>query len=192
MGSTILIVDDESGVLSAIKRSLMDEPYEVMVAESGIEGMEVLRNRDVKVVISDERMPGMSGSEFLENVRKIFPDTIRIMLTGHASVQAAMDAVNNGEIYRFFSKPWDDMQLRLAVRSAIEKYDLEAENRRRLKTVQKQADEMKVLERKYPGISNLERDDEGNVVLQAPDDGEKELSEIISEITAEIDSKNPG
>jgi DNA-binding NtrC family response regulator len=190
MVNTILIVDDESSVLSSIKRALADEPYEVLTAKSGVEGLEVLRNRDVKVVISDEMMPGMSGSEFLSAVRRIFPETIRIMLTGHASVQAAMDAVNNGEIYRFFSKPWDDVQLRLAIRSAIEKYDLEEENRRLLKTVQKQADELKMLERKYPGISNLERDEEGNVILEAFEDEDKDISEIISEIVAEVESRD--
>jgi len=191
MESAILIVDDESNVLSSIKRALEDEPYEVLTAKSGLEGIEVIRNRDIKVVISDEMMPGMSGSEFLAAVKKIFPDTIRIMLTGHASVEAAMDAVNNGEIYRFFAKPWDDFQLRLAIRSAIEKYDLEEENRQLLRTVRKQADELKMLEKKYPGISDLERDEEGNVVLKAFDDGEKDLSEIISEIVAEVESKDP-
>jgi DNA-binding NtrC family response regulator len=191
MESAILIVDDESNVLSSIKRALEDEPYEVLTAKSGLEGLEVIRNRDIKVVISDEMMPGMSGSEFLAAVKKIFPDTIRIMLTGHASVEAAMDAVNNGEIYRFFAKPWDDFQLRLAIRSAIEKYDLEEENRQLLRTVRKQADELKMLEKKYPGISDLERDEEGNVVLKAFDDGEKDLSEIISEIVAEVESKDP-
>jgi len=191
MESAILIVDDESSVLSSIKRALEDEPYEVLTAKSGLEGLEVIRNRDIKVVISDEMMPGMSGSEFLAAVKKIFPDTIRIMLTGHASVEAAMDAVNNGEIYRFFAKPWDDIQLRLAIRSAIEKYDLEEENRQLLRTVRKQADELKMLEKKYPGISDLERDEEGNVVLKAFDDGEKDLSEIISEIVAEVESKDP-
>jgi len=191
MESAILIVDDESNVLSSIKRALEDEPYEVLTAKSGLEGLEVIRNRDIKVVISDEMMPGMSGSEFLAAVKKIFPDTIRIMLTGHASVEAAMDAVNNGEIYRFFAKPWDDFQLRLAIRSAIEKYDLEEENRKLHRTVRKQGDELKMLEKKYPGISDLERDEEGNVVLKAFDDGEKDLSEIISEIVAEVESKDP-
>jgi two-component system probable response regulator PhcQ len=94
-------------------------------------------------------MPGMDGAEFLSIVKERHPEVALILLTGYASLEATMKAVNNGEIYRFFTKPWDEYQLKLAIRSAIEKYDLEAENRRLLKTVKRQAVELRSLEVKY-------------------------------------------
>lgn len=185
---TILIVDDERSVLSSLKRSLVDEPYEILTASNGAEGIEVIKKHKIKLVISDERMPGMSGSEFLVAVKDIAPETVRIMLTGHASIEAAMRAINSGEIYRFFSKPWDDVQLRLAIRSALEKFNLEAENRRLLKTVRKQAGELSQLERKYPGITSLQKDEEGNVILEDIESSDKDIADIMSEIVSGPDS----
>jgi DNA-binding NtrC family response regulator len=128
-------------------------------------------------------MTGMQGSEFLALVKNLHPSTVRILLTGHATLEAAMKAVNKGEIYRFFSKPWDDTDLTFALRSAIEKYDLEAENRRLLATVKDQAMEIKVLERRYPGISRVEKDTKGTFVL--PDIGEDEIAALIAECEIE-------
>jgi len=182
MGNSILLVDDETSVTSAITRALMDEPCTVYTAQSGTEGINILRENTIKVVVSDEKMPGMSGSEFLSSVKKLFPYTIRIILTGQASIQAAMTAVNSGEIYRFFTKPWNEIELKLAIRSAIEKYDLEEENRRLLKTVKRQAHDLKQLEKSYPGITDLERDEQGNLVLPDVCDSDKEISQIVSEI----------
>jgi two-component system probable response regulator PhcQ len=145
MKNRILLVDDESNVLSALKRALFDESFETVSVTSAELALGIMMGEHFKVVISDERMIGMQGSEFLAHVRQLYPDTIRIMLTGHATVEAAMKAVNEGEIYRFFSKPWNDHDLIFAMRSAIEKFDLEAENRRLLATVKTQAKELKVL-----------------------------------------------
>jgi len=189
MSDSILIVDDESGVLSALKRTLIDEPYIVHTATGGVDGLELLKNNAIKVVISDERMPEMAGSEFLTAVKKLFPDTVRMMLTGHASVEAAMKAVNSGEIYRFFSKPWDDVQLKLAIRSALEKYNLEDENRRLLKTVRKQATELQKIEQSHPGITSLEKDEEGNLVIPDFSGSDRDLSDILSEIASESDKE---
>ncbi|WP_298433011.1 response regulator [Geobacter sp.] len=177
----LLLVDDEPGVLAALRRSLMDDPYEIAVAESGEEGLVQLESFRPMVVISDERMPGMDGSAFLAAVRERRPETVRIMLTGHASVDAAMRAVNGGEIYRFFTKPWDDLELRLALRAAFEKYRLEEENRRLLATVRRQSQELRGLERRFPGITTVERDEQGAFLLP-------ELSE--EEIAAEIERCN--
>jgi two-component system probable response regulator PhcQ len=178
MKDSILIVDDEEKVISSLKRALMEEPYEVFSAGSGSEGLSFLERRPVKVIISDERMPGMPGAEFLAAVRERMPETVRIMLTGHASLEAAMRAVNSGEIYRFFVKPWNDVELMLAIRSALEKFNLEAENRRLLKIVKRQALDLKLLEKKYPSITKLQKDERGNLVL--PDVSEKEFSEIVA------------
>lgn len=181
MDNSILIVDDNAGVLSALERSLADEPYEVFTAISGVDGLEMLNKHQIKVIISDEKMPGMSGSEFLTAAKKIFPDSIRILLTGYANMDAAMKAINNGEIYRFFSKPWDDIELKMSIRTALEKYDLEEENRNLLKTVKRQKGELKQLEISHPGITSLKKDEEGNFVLDEISETDNELSEIMSE-----------
>ena len=130
MENRILIVDDEEQILNALKRTFMNEDYVIDVAHSGEEALEMIGKRPYKVVISDERMPGMSGSDLLSMVSLRCPEVVKILLTGHASVESAMKAVNEGEITRFMLKPWDNFELRLAVTSAIEKYDLEMQNRK--------------------------------------------------------------
>lgn len=162
---TILCVDDEQHILDALKRAFFELPFTVLVAGSAEEALEQLKKQEIKVVISDERMPGMSGAQLLEIVSKEYPATIRIMLTGHASLNAAIAAINRGEIYRFFTKPWDTLELGFAVQAALEKYNLEAENRRLLEIVRRQALDLKLLERQYPGISELDRDEQGRIVV---------------------------
>lgn len=184
MVSKILLVDDEPNVLSALTRSLFDEPYQIVTELSGETALERMKNEQIKVVVSDEKMARMSGSEFLSQVREQYPHTVRIMLTGHATLDAAMRAVNEGEIYRFFSKPWDDLVLKFAIRSAIEKYDLEEENRRLLKTIRHQSMELRLLERRYPGISRVEKDSTGKFVI--PDVSDDELRKIMSECEQEL------
>lgn len=175
--SAILLVDDSPSVIAALKRVFYAEDLDMHSAENGAMGLEILAQIPVKVVVSDEMMPGMTGTEFLKKVKVHYPFVIRMMLTGNASIEAAMRAVNEGEIYRFFSKPWDDVQLLLAVRSAVEKYDLEAENRLLLQTVKRQAVELKLIERQYPHITELKRDTDGTILIdELADEG---LSDII-------------
>lgn len=181
--NNILIVDDETSVIAAIKRVFMDDHYRVFSAGNAEEGLEVLKKNPIHVVVSDEKMPGMQGAEFLSLVREQFPNTVRIMLTGHASMDAAMKAINECEIYRFLVKPWDDMELRLTVRSAADKYNLEEENRRLLKIIKNQALDFKLLEREFPEIATLERDNEGRIML--PDITEEELAQLITQIENE-------
>lgn len=184
MKNDVLLVDDEANVLSALGRSLFEDPINIVTATSGEQALAVLAEQPFKVVVSDERMIGMQGSEFLSRVKELYPNTIRIMLTGHATLEAAMKAVNEGEIYRFFSKPWNDHDLKFAIRSAIEKFDLEAENKRLLATIKQQSLEMKVLEKRYPGISRVEKDDGGNFIL--PDIADDELGRILKECEEEV------
>jgi two-component system probable response regulator PhcQ len=105
MPRRVLFVDDEPHVTESLKRALRKEPYEVLSANSADEALEVLARQPVDVVISDEKMPGMQGSEFLAVVCKQYPETIRIIMTGHGSIEAAIRAINEGEIYRFLTKP---------------------------------------------------------------------------------------
>jgi len=184
MKNRILLVDDETNVLSALKRALFDEPLEITSVTSAEAALEIMAEEQFKVVVSDERMIGMQGAEFLARVRTLYPHTIRIMLTGHATLEAAMKAVNEGEIYRFFAKPWDDQNLTFAIRSAVEKYDLEAENRRLLETVKQQSLEIKVLEKRYPGISRVEKDGAGVFIL--PDIPDAEISLMLAACEEEV------
>jgi two-component system, probable response regulator PhcQ len=184
--NSILVVDDEPYVISALVRVLDEEPLVVKGALSAEEGLRLMQAERFKVVISDEKMPGMDGAEFLIRVKELHPETVRMMLTGHASVEAAMRAVNCGEIYRFFSKPWHDAELKLALRNAVEKYDLEQENRRLLQTVRRQSEELGYLERNYPGITEIRRDARGAIDIESAL-SEEEVAEILAHCSA-IDS----
>jgi len=128
----ILFVDDEANILKALQRLFIEEDdYEIFTACGGAEGLEVVReNPDLALIISDQRMPEMSGVEFLAASREIAPQALRIVLTGYADIDAAMDAINKGGAYRYISKPWDDDNLRAVVREGVEKFRLIAENRR--------------------------------------------------------------
>lgn len=191
MNSKILLVDDEENVLTALKRALFDEPCVIHTAAGAEQALEMMRSESFKLVLSDERMPGMQGSEFLSLVRERYPATLRILLTGHATMDAAVKAVNQGEIYRFFTKPWNDTELRFAVRSAIEKYDLEEENRRLLGTVRQQSLEIKVLERRFPGISRVEKDGEGNFVLDdMPEEDIRRMMNVCEQEIEEVLERN--
>ena len=107
----ILIVDDEENVCHALRRSLRKEGYELFFGHEPAEGLEVLKKQPVDMVISDHLMPNMTGLEFLKLVRDRYPDVMRLILTGHADMQTAIDAINQGAIYRFLTKPWDDTDL---------------------------------------------------------------------------------
>lgn len=184
--SNILIVDDERSVIEALKRSFLDDPYHIYPAESAAEGLAILSTHKIKVVISDEMMPVMSGADFLARVSVRFPNVVRIMLTGQASLSAAMKAINKGEIYRFFTKPWDDFELRFAVKSAVEKFDLEEENRKLIEIVRKQALNIKLIEREFPGITQLEYDEKGRIIAQ--DVSDEEVEQIMAQLEKEFES----
>ncbi len=127
---TILLVDDERNVINSLKRLLRKENYTVLTAASGTEGLTLLEENEVHLVISDQRMPGMSGTEFLAEVKTRHPDTIRITLTGYTEVDAITEAINKGHIYKFLLKPWNDQNLKLEIKQALEQYDLIQANRK--------------------------------------------------------------
>jgi response regulator RpfG family c-di-GMP phosphodiesterase len=126
----ILCVDDEPHILSALRRLFRTQGYETLCAAGAREGLALLAAHPVDVIISDMRMPGMDGVEFLEQARLACPDPVRMLLTGHADVAQVMGAVNRGEIYRYITKPWDDTEIVLLVRHALERRLLEQEKRR--------------------------------------------------------------
>ena len=126
----ILCVDDDQNVLRSLMRLFLDDPYEILTAPSGAEGLLMLdRSGTVPVVISDFRMPGMNGVEFLSEVRKRWPDTVRIVLSGYADAGAIVSAINEGQIYKFVAKPWNEHELKVTVINSLERYDLGRRNR---------------------------------------------------------------
>ena len=127
---TLLIVDDEENVVSSLRRLLRGAGYHIVTASSGPEGLARLAEHDVDVIISDQRMPGMTGVELLRRAKELHPDTIRIVLSGYTELQSITDAVNEGAIYKFLTKPWDDEHLRAHVAEAFMRKGLADENRR--------------------------------------------------------------
>lgn len=120
---TILIVDDEAHIISSIKRLLRPEGYHILTATSAAEGLKLLALHTVQVIISDQRMPQMNGTDFLNLVWQMYPDTIRILLTGYTDLKSVTEAVNKGAILKFLTKPWDDEQLKEHVREAFRYYE---------------------------------------------------------------------
>lgn len=126
---TLLIVDDEPDVLDSL-RHLFHRQYRVLMAASGDEALALLRNNEVHIVLSDQRMPGMSGDTFLGHARRLQPDAIRMLFTGYADIQAVINAVNEGYIFRYILKPWDATELEGVVRQASDQYELLEERKR--------------------------------------------------------------
>ncbi|WP_114970439.1 EAL domain-containing protein [Rhodoferax ferrireducens] len=126
---TLLLVDDEPNVLASLKRLFRRDGHVILTANSGPEGLDMLSRHRVDIIISDQRMPGMTGVEFLRAAKVNHPDTIRIVLSGYTELQSVTDAINEGAVYRFLTKPWDDDQLREQVHKAFEYRELLEENR---------------------------------------------------------------
>ncbi|MBJ6136581.1 ATPase, T2SS/T4P/T4SS family [Marinobacter litoralis] len=120
----LLLVDDEPNVLSALKRVFKRENYELFFANSASEALNILEENPIELIMTDFMMPGMKGSELLRAVRERWPNTIRIMLTGHANTDAVMGSIKDGAVYRFILKPWNDDDLRLTIALALEQYEL--------------------------------------------------------------------
>lgn len=142
---TVLCVDDEKNILNSLKRLLRKENYELLTASSGPEGLQLMDEKKVHLVISDQRMPEMSGTDFLEKVKEKHPDVLRIILTGYTEVDAITGAINKGNIYKFFLKPWNDETLKLEIRKALEQYDLVEQNKTMADIIKKQNEELKII-----------------------------------------------
>jgi response regulator RpfG family c-di-GMP phosphodiesterase len=139
----VLFVDDEENILRSLERLFMDENVEVFIAASGKAGLKRLgEHPDMAVIVSDQRMPEMTGVDFLEKAREVAPGAVRILFTGYADVNAAIDAVNRGGIFRYLSKPWNDEELLQAVKGAVQMHLLAKENRRLNAVVQRQNEEL--------------------------------------------------
>lgn len=159
----VLFVDDEVNVLKAMLRIFRRENYELLTADSGEKALSILKEKHpVHVVISDHRMPNMTGTDLLRAIKAKYPQIIRIMLTGYADVDAVMGAVNEGAVYKFITKPWNDDDLRLTVSLALEQYDLIRENRSLKQHAETQKKEIKRLSK----FVNAHHSQLGNILIQ--------------------------
>lgn len=129
MAHNLLIIDDELNILKALQRQFRRN-YTIYTANSAAEGYALMTQTPIHVIISDQRMPGMSGVEFFHQVRNEFPDAIRLLLTGYADIQSVIAAINDGNVFRYIAKPWNPEELDTIVREAFAKHDLIVENRR--------------------------------------------------------------
>jgi two-component system response regulator HupR/HoxA len=138
----ILVVDDQVEILHSLERQLKDE-YEVYTSASGQEALELLKKNEFSVVLADQRMPGMTGVDFLTKSLEIQPEIVRILITAYADIQASIDAVNRGKIYYYISKPWEPEELRLIVQRAMERYDLQRKNKQLTEQLQRANEQLK-------------------------------------------------
>lgn len=181
----ILLVDDEPAVLEGLQESLRREPYAVEAATSASAALEVLAMSSVDVVVSDERMPGMQGSEFLGVVCKKYPNVMRVMLTGQASLEAAVRAINEGQVFRILLKPCAPGELKSVLRAAIEAKKLREESAKLLREAKRRGRMLQDLERTHPGIGAVERASDGTIDL---DEGDAivDMAELLQEIEREL------
>jgi len=127
----LLLIDDEPNILKALRRQFRHD-YTIHIAHSATEGYEIMTQTPIHVIISDQRMPGMSGVEFFDRTKSEFPDAIRLLLTGYADLQSVIAAINDGNVFRYIAKPWDPGEIETIVREAFTKYHMIVENRRLL------------------------------------------------------------
>jgi len=166
---TILFVDDEANVLSALRRTLRREPYECYFAEGPDQAFEILREHEIDLVVSDHLMPAMDGLTFLKKVKELYPEVVRVILTGHADLQMAIEAINEGEVFRFLTKPWMDVELKMMLKQIFDFIDLRKENQMLTHKLRQQQDMIQKIEAEHPGIFKVERDDQGFIVIRDDD-----------------------
>ncbi|MGH8435472.1 MAG: response regulator [Pseudomonas sp.] len=168
----IQLVDDEPHILAALQRALRPHHWDVQVFTNAQDALDALCEHDYAVIISDYRMPQFDGITYLQFARQRQPNALRMLLSGHGDRQSMMQAINQAEIYRFISKPWEDYEIEAALRAAIDLYLLRDENQRLLLQVrQQQSDldrqqqELQRLEAEHPGLTRVRRDSDGSVLI---------------------------
>jgi response regulator RpfG family c-di-GMP phosphodiesterase len=161
---TILVVDDEELFIEYIQRILSDENYNVISASSGQEGIALLEKQQVSMVISEYKIPLMNGLEFLEKVRIIYPDILTIMVTDHADIELVIKAVNEAGVYKFLLKSWDDIDFKNTIKKTLESLQVIKERDVLIRKVKTHEATLKELEKRYPGITKVEKDEDGYIL----------------------------
>lgn len=172
--TTILLVDDETNILRALKRALKREDWNVITYDNPAQALEELALTPIDLVLSDYRMPQMTGVEFLSDFKAMQPDAIRLILSGQADLQGLLDAINAAEVYRFILKPWNDTDLIITLKNALDYQRLQRENRELADTVRNQSraikaqlSELRRLEQESPGITQVKWDENGLIDLSS-------------------------
>ena len=155
--TTILCVDDEPEVLEGLRRTLRRQPYRLLTATSAAEALQTIAAVPVDVIVSDIDMPGTNGLELVARIRREHPEIVRLLLTGDASLEAALTAINQGEVHRFLTKPWDKDQLRRTLHEAVERLDELRRAAAAAATAHVRDQLLESLERSHPGITRVER-----------------------------------
>ena len=185
--SKLLLVDDEPNLTSALVRSLDRSQFEIFTADSAQKGLMILAGNDIDVVVSDERMPGMTGSQFLTEVRKKWPQTIRMILSGQADLEAAVRAINEGEVYRFLLKPCHPKELQLTILQGLQHKKLVAQSRKLLQEHMKTMNLLEALEKDNPGITKIELDEDGAIMMDEDEPGANEdVQSLLDDLEREM------
>jgi response regulator RpfG family c-di-GMP phosphodiesterase len=190
----LLCVDDEENVVRSLKRLFMSEDYEVLTALSGPEALKLLEENEIPVIISDQRMPVMSGAKFLEKSREVSPDSIRIILTGYADVEAAISAINQGGAYRYVSKPWNDAEMLHIINEALEKYTLIRENRYLTELTRRQNEELMKWNSElefYVQQHTIDLSNQNKELKRLNEKLRKNLHDILASMYSLIELRNP-
>jgi response regulator RpfG family c-di-GMP phosphodiesterase len=183
----ILVIDDEQNIINALRRVLRKEEYQIIFANSGEEGLAILENERISLVLSDQKLPGIQGTELLKMVKEKYPNTVRMLLTGCVDISIAQEAINKGQIFKFIIKPWDNEDLRATIKLGIENYKLKLENIRLLKQIQEQNVELmnfnKTLEEQVANRTKELRDAYGKM--------NKTFLDTIQSLALAIEAKDP-
>ncbi len=184
----ILFVDDEENILRALRRLFLEENFNVYTAKSGKEGLEIIQDKEFAVIVSDQRMPEMTGTEFLLRAKELSPNTLRIILTGYADINAAMDAINEAGAYRYITKPWNDRELVHIIKEAANRYRLIKENIYLNELTKKQKEQLEIWSKEleyYVQIHTIDltkKDKELKALKDKLTNNKKELMELFDEI----------
>jgi DNA-binding NtrC family response regulator len=181
--SRVLLVDDEPLLLAAMQRALRREPITFLTATSASEALSVLAKESVDAVVSDQDMPGMGGVELLSRVSKLHPMTVRFMLTGKATLDLAIEAINKGAIHRFLTKPMEPALLVKSLTDALAQKTLMEQAWKLVHRTREQAALLHTLENQQPGITHIERDTSGAIVLEEPP---QSLEELLAEVESAL------
>lgn len=163
----ILLVDDEVNILHSLTRLFSADDREIVTASEALEGLEKLKSSpgSIDLVISDNKLPNMSGVDFLIKVKQLYPDTIRVLITGYPDLESTIKAINNGQIYRFITKPWQNEEFKLLVKQALEYAAILRDNRALLKIAKHQKDLLDHMHKKYPQVSDKDIDTTGLYII---------------------------
>ena len=186
MKANLLLIDDDQDMLNFLIQKLENEDYNIISTTSPSEALDYISTKNIDVIITDEQMPEMTGTELMTRAKVIAPNTIRIVLTENATLESAVEAINSGGVYRYLMKPVNIIDLALTLRQAIQQRTLVNETRKLISVSQKQSNYIRDLETDYPGISGFQTNKEGAVLIEEPTETDS-IETLIKKITGEVE-----